>query len=176
MSVTRVRESNFGEKTDYKLQSALGFWHDYLLSGRFTSVLYGYIMIYFTDGFCLLANPSPKGGGYTVFNGRNKLIEHTVINKQGFTNNEAELLGIVAGLKKAKKHDTVVTDSQICLGWILRKMAGSRQDLNWVAKQGSDLMIQKQVYLAWQPREVNLAGHYNEQSAAADPPSLFKRD
>ena len=120
-------------------------------------------MIYYSDGYCLLKNPSPKGGGFTVFNRKNKLIMEMRIEKSGFTNNEAELLGVYNAIKLAKKFDSVVTDSQIALGWIYRKSCGSRKDLNSIAIESHKLMVEKEINLAWLPREYNLAGHYNEQ-------------
>ena len=120
-------------------------------------------MIYYCDGFCFEKNPSPLGGGYTIVNKNKKLIAHEKIYKQNFTNNEAELLGIYNSLRVAKKNDTVVSDSQICIGWVYRKLAGSRIDLNNIAKDANSMMVARQVHLAWQPRDVNLAGKYNEQ-------------
>src|SRR5438105_10896906 len=111
-------------------------------------------MIYYTDGYCIGMNPSPTGGGFTIFNEHNELVKTVRIEKTRFTNNEAELLGIVESLRIAGKHDTIVTDSQICLGWVLRGNTKSRHDLAPIAQEGLKLLIAKQVFLAWQPREV----------------------
>lgn len=120
-------------------------------------------MTYFVDGYCLLANPSPKGGGYTIANKNGKIIKTCEILKVGFTNNEAELLAVVNGIKIAKTFDTVITDSQLVLGWVLRKNTGSRSDLRKIAEEANKLLKEKNIALAWLPREVNLAGIYNER-------------
>jgi len=120
-------------------------------------------MIYYTDGYCNDSNPSRTGGGYTITNKKGLVVKEKAIKKVGFTNNEAELLGIYNALKRAKKLDTVITDSQICLGWVWRGKAGSRSDLNDIASKALTLLKEKSVALAWLPREVNLAGHYNEE-------------
>lgn len=120
-------------------------------------------MIYYCDGFCVLKNPSPQGGGYTVINSKKKMIKEEHIEKFGFTNNEAELRGIYEALKISKKNDVVCSDSQTCIGWVLRGKSGSRNDLNYIAGDCLRLIKTKKIFLAWLPREENLAGHYNER-------------
>ena len=59
-------------------------------------------MKYYTDGFQIGGNPSRIGGGYTIVDETNTLIERKVIKRFGFTNNEAEILGIAEALRLAK--------------------------------------------------------------------------
>jgi len=124
-------------------------------------------MIYYTDGFCENSNPSRTGGGYTITNKKGKVVKQGRVSKVGFTNNEAELLGIFNALKRAKKLDTIITDSQICLNWVLLGKSAGRKDLNEIAQEAKTLLKEKSVALAWLPREVNLAGHYNEEKYKA---------
>ena len=120
-------------------------------------------MIYYTDGYTLLKNPSPTGGGYSIVKKGGKLLHHVKIKKFNFTNNEAELLGACHSIKIAKKGDTIVVDSRNSMLWIWSGKCPARSDLTPFAKEAHDVMVQKEVYLAWMPRELNLAGHYNEQ-------------
>jgi ribonuclease HI len=88
-------------------------------------------MKYYTDGFTKLKNPSPLGGGYTIVDENNTVITVENINKVGFTNNEAELLGVYNCLKICNKKDIISTDSMNTIAWVrakkLKKVA--RQDL-----------------------------------------------
>lgn len=120
-------------------------------------------MLYFSDGYTLYKNPSPKGGGYSIFNSKNKLIKEEQFLKENFTNNEAELLGVLNALRICKNEDSIITDSQNTLYWIWKGKCGARPDLNSLASEAYGLMLKKKVSIGWLPREFNLAGHYNEQ-------------
>lgn len=120
-------------------------------------------MTYHADGFCLLQNPSPKGGGYTVVDENGKIIKHEVFSKKGWTNNEAELWGIYSAIKIAQNGDTVITDSQCCKLWAHNGKTKTRPDLNFMCREANELMRTKGIHLQWRPREENLAGHYNEK-------------
>ena len=122
-------------------------------------------MILYCDGYCLESNPSEWGGGFTVFNNKNKLIYTEQILKKGFTNNEAELLGIHQAAKLAKKRDTIITDSQNCIWWIRKGFSKARPDLDKVILESQKCVIGKKLKLIWQPREFNLAGIYNEEQS-----------
>ena len=121
-------------------------------------------MIYYTDGFTIWRNPSPKGGGYTVIDATNTLRSYQVIAKKGFTNNEGELLGILNALELAETGDTIISDSRICINWILRGQAGTRIDLWSRAREGQKLWRIKKINLKWENRRDILAGQYNERT------------
>jgi len=75
-------------------------------------------MIYYSDGYCIRSNPSPFGGGFTVTNSHGDVVEEGEVQKKGFTNNEAELLGAAKAIEIALEGDTVIIDSQCILYWI----------------------------------------------------------
>jgi len=86
--------------------------------------------------------------------------------KKGFTNNEAELLGVYNALKVAQKDDTVSTDSQIVIKWVLRgnrlPKKRKRKDLDSIKLECNKLMNSKKIKLIWEERSKNLAGIHNE--------------
>ena len=55
-------------------------------------------MKYYSDGFTNGSNPSKTGGGYSIVDENNTLLVLEKIEKKGFTNNEAELLGLFLAL------------------------------------------------------------------------------
>jgi ribonuclease HI len=120
-------------------------------------------MIYYTDGFTIEGNPSSVGGGYTIVDEGGNLIETKVIKKEGFTNNEAELLGVLEGLKLCKPGDKIITDSMNTIYWIRSGNPKKRPDLKELCAEAKRLVEQKQVTVEHQPRALNLAGIYNEQ-------------
>jgi ribonuclease HI len=67
----------------------------------------------YTDGFTISGNPSSKGGGFTLVREDSKLLKSEEILRPNFTNNEAELLGVVAALEIAPDDDVIVTDSKV---------------------------------------------------------------
>ena len=71
-------------------------------------------MKYYTDGYMIGGNPSYTGGGYTIMREDNTLIERKEILKSPYTNNEAEITGILNALKYAKEGDSISTDSMWC--------------------------------------------------------------
>lgn len=128
-------------------------------------------MKYFTDGYLFLSNPSPIGGGYTIVDNDNWLVECVKINKIGFTNNEAELLGIYNTLKIANVGDVISSDSQITVNWVKQDKLSkkrARRDLDHIKIAAHKLMIDKKINLIWEPREKNLAGIFNEERELDD--------
>ena len=119
-------------------------------------------MIYYCDGYCLGSNPSKYGGGFTIFNYKDKLIKTKRILKDGFTNNEAELIAVNETAKFAKKNDIIITDSQIVMNWIFKNYSNNRIDLNKMIIETNNLIKEKNLNLCWQQRYFNLAGRYNE--------------
>jgi ribonuclease HI len=120
-------------------------------------------MKYYTDGFCLLGNPSNLGGGYTTTDKDGNLIKQETIYKKGFTNNEGEMLGIINTLRLASQNDEISTDSMCMLSWFNRGKSKSRPDLNEILKEGKQLKIEKNINLMWEGRDFNKAGWINER-------------
>ena len=122
-------------------------------------------MKYFSDGFTKLKNPSDVGGGYTIVDENNVLVHLENIDKRGFTNNEAELLGVWHCLNICGEFDIISTDSMNTIAWVrtknLKKVA--RQDLLDIIKECKKMVADKAVNLIWEGREHNLAGIYNER-------------
>src|SRR3990167_8462361 len=120
-------------------------------------------MKYFTDGYTLLRNPSPVGGGFSIIDENNKLLIHERIEKVGFTNNEGEILGILWCLEICKEGDIISTDSMCAISWVRTGKSKSRKDLKEIFEKCQRLKNEKKVNLMWESREYNLAGHFNEE-------------
>lgn len=123
-------------------------------------------MKFFTDGFTKLKNPSPVGGGYTILDENNTVLAVENIEKEGMTNNEAEILGIYHCLKEfCIMADTISTDSMNSISWIRSKKDKkiARQDLLEIILKCRILIKDKMTNLIWEGRERNLAGIYNEE-------------
>lgn len=118
---------------------------------------------YYTDGYMIGGNPSKIGGGYTIVDENNNLIERKEIIQVNFTNNEAEILGILNAMKLAEYEDTVSTDSKCCLLWTNKGMSKSRPDLFPLIQECKTLLKEKNINLIWEGRDFNLAGIYNEK-------------
>lgn len=119
-------------------------------------------MKYYIDGFVDGSNPSPVGGGYSIVDENGELVEIEYIAKSGFTNNEAEVLGLYNALGYAESGDTISTDSQNNLYWLCGGKSKSRPDLNDILGKSKYLLKNSNVAIVWEPREYNLAGIYNE--------------
>ena len=124
-------------------------------------------MIYYSDGFTIVGNPSPIGGGYTIVNEFDNLIKTETIYKVGLINNEAELLGVLEALKLCSRRDTIITDSQNTMAWIKSGNPKARPDLKDLCVEAKEMASYKQVSIIWKPRAVNLAGIYNERYKAS---------
>lgn len=120
-------------------------------------------MIYYADGYTINSNPSNTGGGYTVVDENNKLIEEKEFLIKGFTNNEAELRSALAAIAIASHNDTVIIDSMNTFYWIRSGNPKARPDLKELCSSAKRLARQKNISIIWKPREENLAGHYNER-------------
>lgn len=118
-------------------------------------------MTYYVDGFNYHGNPSPTGGGYTIFD-EAKLIKRQEILKPGLTNNEAELLAVLAAAQLADEKDTIYTDSMNTIYWCRSGKPKARPDLKDQANAVKRLLYSKKLKLKWIPREQNLAGFYND--------------
>lgn len=119
-------------------------------------------MKYYTDGFMIGKNPSTLGGGYTIVDEDNNLIRREVIERIGYTNNEAELKGVLETLKICKEEDQVSTDSMCILSWVHAGRSKVRPDLNQMMAEAQELKLRKNVNLMWERRDFNLAGRLNE--------------
>lgn len=120
-------------------------------------------MKYYVDGWIKGSNPSLYGGGWTIINSEGDLIRFKDIKQENFTNNEAEVRGIIDALEMCEMFDEVSTDSMCCLTWINSGKSKARKDLKEVLQKGKDLMLKKKINLMWERREHNLAGLYNEE-------------
>lgn len=121
-------------------------------------------MKYYTDGWMKgTKNPSSYGGGWTIVNKEGTLIKFVDIEQNNFTNNEAEIRGIVESLEICEPWDEISTDSMCCLTWINKGKSKARPDLNELLKKGHDLLDEKHINVMWEAREYNLAGQYNEE-------------
>ena len=116
----------------------------------------------YTDGYTLIGNPSPKGGGFTVLDENNKVLIHEKIEKEGLTNNEAELRGLLWALKESKTGDKISTDSSVIISWLRRGKTKARKDLTELIQECVKLKNEKNIELIWEGRDSNLAGIYNE--------------
>lgn len=114
----------------------------------------------YSDGFTLGANPSPRGGGYTICADDGSLVKTETFQKQWFTNNEGEVRGIIEALKFLEDGGEVITDSFCAMRWVTNGRAKPRHDLSELLREGQKLLSGKKITL--EPRETNLAGQYNE--------------
>lgn len=119
--------------------------------------------IYFSDGYTILRNPSLYGGGFVICNQEGKILIHERIQKQGFTNNEAELLGVYEVLKFCAPFSKIITDSMNTYYWIRKGESGTRKDLNFLLQEAKRIKNEKYIEIEWKPREQNLAGIYIEK-------------
>lgn len=107
-------------------------------------------------------NPSKVGGGYVVMNEKQQLLAMIEIRKPYFTNNEAELLGVLKATELASEYDTIITDSMNTFYWVRKGKCKARPDLSPVAAEALSNILQKHLELIQEPRETNLAGNYVE--------------
>jgi len=124
---------------------------------------------YYTDGYTLLSNPSPAGGGFSIVNEYGELINHTQTFKKDFTNNEAEVTAIVHALEICKPNDIISSDSKTAITWINIAYSKTRKDLIPLLRHGKDLCTSKNISLIWEGRDFNLAGYFNERYDTGKP-------
>lgn len=120
---------------------------------------------YHADGFIKGKNPSNFGGGFTIFrkeNGNKEFFISLEIKKKGFTNNEAELLGVLYACDKGESGAKIITDSKCIVSWIRNGKAKARPDLNWACQSAKRLIKEKKLIIEWKPRGYNIAGLFNE--------------
>lgn len=136
-----------------------------------------------TDGWTKGGNPSPQGGGYTLIAveyDEHEDIQTKVLKQEEFnhpiTNNEAEMLGLIAAIELAQKGDTVVTDSNNSLIWLhVGASRMTRPDLNPILAAAKKLAQEKkaaiknmqslnnaEIVIEWRGRDENEAGKFNE--------------
>lgn len=126
-----------------------------------------------SDGYTIRGNPSKIGGGFTIVglhaDGREELLlTHKILRNpilfgnQPFTNNEGELLGVLFAAVMAPVGMKIITDSHNTEAWVKSASPKARPDLKWLCVLAQQLIRDKALVLEWRPREVNLAGQYNE--------------
>jgi len=60
-------------------------------------------------------------------------------------------------------YDEISTDSMCIIAWIRKGKSKPRKDLFNQIQEAKQLIESKYIDLIWESREVNLAGHFNEQ-------------
>lgn len=121
-----------------------------------------------TDGFCLIKNPSPFGGGFTITDELGNVLTRDKITKRNFTNNEAELLGVLKACELSKENGTVITDSMNTIYWVRKGESEARPDLNEIIAKTKKIAEEKKIKIEWRKRDFNLAGVYNENYGEED--------
>lgn len=119
--------------------------------------------ILYADGFNIGNNPSKIGGGYTITDEHGTVIMRQTIYKENWTNNEAELLGVLEALKLADSGAEVYTDSMNTIHWVKSGRPKARPDLTPQAQEANNLVKRKNIKLLFIRREENLAGLENEK-------------
>lgn len=115
-------------------------------------------MKFYCDGFTIgPGNPSPQGGGYVVTDQDSKVLDMKTFPGP-FTNNDAEIRGVLKALELANTGDTVVTDSKCALAWAATGRSKARPDLAQICKRCLELIVDKSLLITWVSREKNLAG------------------
>jgi len=116
----------------------------------------------FVDGYTIGSNPSRVGGGFVICDEDSKVIEQKKIIKPYYTNNEAEISGLVKSLELIDDLGTIYTDSFIACCWLRGGRAKARPDLNGLIKTGHALQKKKDIKIIQINRAQNLAGIYIE--------------
>lgn len=119
--------------------------------------------IFHVDGYMIKSNPSPIGGGMTVFyNGEFLLSQELLI--PNVTNNETELRACCEAIRLANNGDEIIVDSQNTISWLRKGRTNARADLLPMIQEYREMMRYKGLRIKWEPRENNLAGIYNESA------------
>ena len=116
----------------------------------------------YTDGYTIGRNPSKIGGGFVVMNEFKEVLAMNEIKKEGMTNNEVELLGVLEASKMALRGDEIITDSMNTYWWVMRRKCKARPDLRPQAEEAYKNICDKGLKLIQQGRDTNLAGNYIE--------------
>lgn len=116
----------------------------------------------FVDGYTIGRNPSKIGGGFSIFDKQDNLLEEVEVKKYWMTNNEAELLGMTRALELATTNSIIYTDSRNTMAWVKSGRPKARMDLQPIALKARRLIEEKNITVCWVPREMNLAGIYLE--------------
>lgn len=119
--------------------------------------------IYYSDGFSFTSNPSPTGGGFTIFK-NDEFYKREIIMKEGLTSNELEFDGILFCCIEAKDNSEIFTDSKNSIAWIRNGKSEVRNDLNWLFQITKNIVNKKNLKIKWIPRKRNIAGIYNEKN------------
>ena len=82
--------------------------------------------------------------------------------RPNFTNNEADMLGLVAALEPAQEGDTIITDSNVCVWWMTNGKTNARRDLDNLCRKARELSLSKGIKVLWRPCNQSFAGQYNE--------------
>lgn len=116
----------------------------------------------YSDGYTIGRNPSNKGGGYVIMDEYKQVLFHEKIEKYKFTNNEAELRGVVKATNLAQAGDIVITDSNVAWCWVIYRKCKARPDLREMSQEAYINIKEKGLKLKQEGRDTNLAGNYIE--------------
>ena len=121
------------------------------------------VSIYYSDGYTIMRNPSVYGGGYVICNEKGEVLKHEVVEKQGLTNNEAELLGVYETLKLCAPFSKIIIDSMTIFYWVRSGKPKARKDLTLICSEAKRLKEEKKIEIEWKKRDFNLAGIFIEK-------------
>lgn len=127
----------------------------------------------YTDGFLIGQNPSTIGGGYTVVDSTGIIVSQQTFKKSGFTNNDAELLGVLMAAAIGEPGGVISTDAMVITHWVRSGKPKARPDLTVLCQIAKKLIELKKLSLIWEPRELNLAGIENEKNLKYDKSTLL---
>ena len=118
------------------------------------------IPIIFTDGGCS-GNPGPMGVGVVVTVDGKVIDEISEFPTEPGTNNIAEYMGIIAGLKAAIKHKfpeiILKSDSQLCVNQLSKGWKINQEHLRILNREAKELEKYVKVTYEYIPRAGNLA-------------------
>jgi ribonuclease HI len=118
--------------------------------------------IIYSDGFTIGKNPSSIGGGYLLADENGNVIKKQQFNKPKYSNNEAELMGVVEATKIIENGGEIYTDSMNTIRWIKSCKFKARPDLKQFGMEAKINILEKNLQLIFIPREENLAGQIIE--------------
>jgi ribonuclease HI len=116
------------------------------------------VAVLYTDG-AAFPNPGHAAGGYAVYSGDRLVCSGGVYLGHG-TNNEAEYVGLIAGLEAARRlgfeHITIYSDSRLIVGQISGRMRCTKPHLAKLRDRANGLLRQfAKWHIGWKPRREN---------------------
>lgn len=124
--------------------------------------------IIYSDGYTIGKNPSSQGGGYLLADENGNLIKTEEFNisnyypERKYTNNEAELMGVLEATRLIENGGEIYTDSMNTIRWIKNCKFKARPDLKQFGMEAKINILEKNLELIFISREENLAGQILE--------------